>query len=351
MTGKPASQSASRWRHLNKVRWLSLALVFSMTAILPILAVYQTLVSAHAYDLLAPDQVLIYDTVERATRSFAPDPETDLDVIKGTTWSGTFSRFKMSDPLAVLAHIAATKTVLWSFAITALLPLIATLLFGRIFCGWICPANFIYELNSNIIMWFEHHGIRFNKKHIDTRLKYLVLLVGLILSAYTGVIWIAAIYPPAIIGRELYFAIALGGFGGGAVFFLLTVMLDTFVQRRAFCRYLCPGGALYSLLGRYRLVRIQRSVNSCDDCVKCNLACEFGLDPMNDHFGQECNNCTACIAACPVDALTFKVSMRDQAAQGPGHKGPRYLKNQKDNSLTDSRSKELKLKESNHGAA
>jgi len=135
---------------------------------------------------------------------------------------------------------------------------------------------------------------------------------------------VAAVYPPAIIGREIYYAVALGGFGVGAVFFAITLLFDLLVARRGFCRYLCPGGAVYSLLGWFRAVRIQREVKSCNDCVKCNAVCEFGLDPMRDHFGQECNNCSACIAVCPTDALRFTLALRDRPEQGPGHLGRRY---------------------------
>jgi len=96
------------------------------------------------------------------------------------------------------------------------------------------------------------------------------------------------------------------------------------VSRRGFCRYVCPGGALYSLLGRYRLFRIRRIVENCNDCAKCNAVCEFGLDPLRDNFGQECNNCTACIAVCPTDALTFRIKIADDYNQGPGHLGKKY---------------------------
>ena len=118
--------------------------------------------------------------------------------------------------------------------------------------------------------------------------------------------------------------VALGGFGAGAVFFVATLLFDLLVARRGFCRYLCPGGALYSLLGRYRLVRIRRVVETCNDCAKCNAVCEFGLDPLRDGFGQECTNCAACIAVCPTDALTFTIRPTDYPAQGPGHLGRQY---------------------------
>ena len=161
-------------------------------------------------------------------------------------------------------------------------------------------------------------------RRFDKRIKYGVLALALILSAVSGSVLAGVIYPPAIIGREIYYTIAQGGLGVGTVFVLATLLFDILVARCGFCRYLCPGGALYSLLGRYRLVRIRRVVEGCNDCAKCNVVCEFDLDPMRDGFGQECNNCTACIAICPTDALTFTLRPSDYPAQGPGHLSHRY---------------------------
>jgi ferredoxin-type protein NapH len=309
------------WRHLNKLRWLVLCLVLATLVLLPLVHLYQTYVAAHAYDLLAPEEKRPYDVMEMLTAPLVDDPAEDLDAIKGTTWSGTFWSLRLTDPLAALGQIAAGLGFHWPFLLTALIPLAVTAVFGRIFCGWICPATLIYELNSNFASWLRWAGLDLGNRRFDLRLKYAVLVLGLVLSAASGVVLVATIYPPAIIGRELYYVIALGGFGAGTVFFLVTLLFDLLVARRGFCRYLCPGGALYSLLGRFRLVRIRRLVENCNDCAKCNVICEFGLDPMADGFGQECNNCTACIAICPTAALTFTIRPSDVAAQGPGHLG------------------------------
>ena len=311
-------------RHLNKLRWVSLVSVFLILILLPYISVYQSYVAAHAYDLLTPPERNLYDVMEMLTTPFVNDPEHDLDAIKGTTWSATIFGLKLSDPLSVVGQISAGLDIYSPFLITALIPIIITLIFGRIFCGWICPATLLYELNTNFAAWLHRAGLPTGNRHFDRRLKYLVLVVGGILSMVTGSVLFAAIYPPAIIGREIYYAIALGGFGAGAVFFVLTLLFDLMVARRGFCRYVCPGGALYSLLGRYRLFRIQRKADSCNDCAKCTAVCEFELDPMRDGFGQECNNCTACIAVCPTDALVFKINVKDITYQGPGHLGRHY---------------------------
>ena len=321
-------ENPSALRHLNKLRWLVLTFIFLMLVLLPFIHIYQSYVAAHAYDLLLPNEKAIYDAMEWLTAPFVNDPEHDLDLIKGTTWSGSLFGLKLSDPLAILSQMAASFSLYWPFILTGLIPVVVTVLLGRVFCGWICPATFIYELNDTLAAWMRRAGVPLGDKVYDKRIKYLILLAGLVLSMLLGSIMTAAIYPPAIIGRELYYAIAQGAFGSGAVFFILTILFDLLVARRGFCRYLCPGGALYSLLGRYRLLRIQRVVEDCNDCKKCNVVCEFGLDPLQDGFGQECNNCTACIAVCPTDALVFKIQAHDQEFQGPGHLGHAYRNQQ-----------------------
>ncbi len=319
-----ASRPFYLWRHLNKVRWVILSLVFALLIVIPVLHLYQTYVAAHAYDLLAPSEKRLYDIVEFATSPFISDPANDLDAIKGNTWSGHFWGLQVSDPLAVVSQIAAGLSLYWPFILTALIPLVLTIILGRFFCSWLCPATLIYELNSNLAAWLKWAGLKLPSFQFDRRFKYGVLAIGLVLSSLAGSVLIATIYPPAIIGRELYFVIASGGFGVGIIIFIVTLLFDLLVARRGFCRYLCPGGALYSLLGRYRLVRIRRIVENCNDCAKCNVVCEFGLDPLRDDFGQECTNCAACMAICPTEAMTFILRLSDYPAQGPGHLGKQY---------------------------
>lgn len=312
------------WKHLNKLRWVSLSVVFGMLIVLPFIHVYQTYVAAHAYDLLAPSEKQLYDIMEAATSPFVSDPEMQLDAVKGNTWSGTFWDFQLSDPLAVVGQVSAGLMLYWPFILTALVPFVLTAVFGRFFCGWICPATLLYELNTSLAALLRRAGLHIGNKRYDRRLKYAVLALGAGISAVTGSVVFASFYPPLLVGREIYYAVALSGFGAGAVFFLLTLLFDLLVARRGFCRYICPGGALYSLIGHFRLFRIRRIVESCNDCAMCTAVCEFGLDPLRDKFGQECNNCSACIAICPTDAMTFYISPVDIPYQGPGHLGRHY---------------------------
>ena len=123
-------------RHLNKLRWVVLSTVFLMLLMLPFVHLYQTYVAAHAYDLLPAGEKQIYDVMEKLTSPFVSDPEKQLDQIKGNTWSGTIFGLKISDPLAVVSQTAAGHKFYWPFILTGLIPLIFTLLLGRIYCGW-----------------------------------------------------------------------------------------------------------------------------------------------------------------------------------------------------------------------
>lgn len=316
-------------RHLNKVRWTVQIVVFCLLVLLPLFSVYQNFAAAHAYDFLAPDEKSLYDFIEWLTAPFVSQPVRDLNALKGTTWSGTLFGLQLSDPLAVISQVVTAMALYWPFIITAAIPVFFTAVFGRFYCGWLCPANVLYEINDKIRDLLTWAGVPLRQKRMDGRLKYVVLIVGLVISALFGWIAVSAIYPPAIIGRELYFGLAAGGIGAGSGFLLMTVLFDLLVARRGICRTLCPGGALFSLLGRYRLVRIQREVKDCNDCGLCNQACMFALDPMRDGFGQECNNCTACMADCPTDCLKFSLSLKDIPYQGHGFLSPVQKKQQK----------------------
>lgn len=313
------------WRQLNKIRWLVLSLVFALLILLPFISLYQNFVAGHAYDLLTPYEKRVYDVVEWITDPISQgDPARTLDMIKGNTWSGTLFGLALSDPLALLGQMAAQMAIYWPLLLTTLIPIGFTLFFGRFYCGWICPATFLYELNDIFCGYLRQLGLLPRGRRLDLRLKYGVLAVGVGLSTVLGTVVFSSIYPPLIVGREIQYWVTANGIGAGSAFFVITLLFDLLVARRGFCRYLCPGGALYALLGRYRLVRIQRLVSRCNDCTLCDRACPFVLRPMRDGFGQECNNCAACIAACPSDALTFRLGIQDRPYQGHGHLSPTH---------------------------
>ncbi|SUZ52847.1 uncharacterized protein METZ01_LOCUS5701 [marine metagenome] len=298
-------------RHINKVRYFIQVLVLLFILSTPILSLYQSNVAARAIQWMDGNEKLLFGTIDNIVRWFTNNPENDLDIIKGSVWSAQIGDFKMSDPLALLGQFAAEKQFYWPFVATILFPVGLTLLLGRFFCGWICPAYLFYEIGDVFRQLLNRAGTRPRNIKLSLKTKYIVLGLGTLTGIIFGVVVFPMIYPPAIISREWYYLVYLGVFGSGLTLLGVSLLFEMTMSRRAVCRYLCPGGALYSLLGKFRVVRIRRNASACIDCVKCNHVCGLGLEPMSDLTGMECNTCTACIAICPTDALTLRLGWKD----------------------------------------
>jgi ferredoxin-type protein NapH len=149
-----------------------------------------------------------------------------------------------------------------------------------------------------------------------------LLAIGLGLTALLAVPVLGYVYPPAVLSREIHdFVFALfdraehGRFGlwlGGTSWMTAVigsiVAIELFVSRRWWCRYVCPGGALYSLLGTARPLRVKLRHERCTECALCVAACPMGLNPMKNEMGVECDNCGVCISSCEDDALGYGVA-------------------------------------------
>ncbi len=193
----------------------------------------------------------------------------------------------------------------------------ASVLLGRVFCGYLCPVHLLLEgverLRELISRLF---GVRLHDVQFRHRTKYLVLAAGLVLTAVAGVQLLPLIYPPRVLAQEVFMAAFYGALGWGIWLLGFIVVFEILVSRRWWCRYICPGGALWSLLGRFRLVRIHKDADTCDRCGDCIGACPFGLNPMVEDPGQECDNCGLCRRACAqhfdhrANALGVRVALR-----------------------------------------
>ncbi|MDF1665030.1 MAG: 4Fe-4S binding protein [Planctomycetota bacterium] len=242
--------------------------------------------------------------------------------IRGGPWSAQIGSVSVTDPLAASESIAASRSVHWVLVISVALPLLITIIFGRVFCSWICPVGFLLEMSDKFRGLLKFLELRPFDVQFPRSTKYILLFTGLIASFWLMSPLLGYIYPPAILGREAHdyvFAFfdraesgqAGMGWDGLSVmsgFLLGIVIFEQTVARRWWCRVVCPGGGLYSLLGVFRLTRIRRRAASCTSCGDCVRDCPMGLAPMRDEMGIECDNCGVCLSVCGDDALHYRVT-------------------------------------------
>lgn len=267
--------------------------------VVPALGRYQALRNQH--DQVGIQSELAPRLVDSLLGGMA-DPEPVTAAVRGSVWTLRVGSHVISDPLAGADFAAASRALLDPFLLTILLPVLLTLLLGRVFCGWICPADLLFEAGSRLRDWA---GIE-TDVHFSRSTKFAVLGVGLAVSAWLGSQTLAEVYPPRLVSGEVYGWIWYHRFGVGAWFLLFVLALEIFLSRRFWCRYVCPGGALYVLLGSRRRLRLEVDRPLCDGCGDCLPACEFGLKPMAKEVGPECNNCGACLPTCHSEALAIR---------------------------------------------
>lgn len=205
-------------------------------------------------------------------------------------------------------HPAATVTVL--------VLSLSALLLGRAFCAWFCPlglaGEWLHGLRSRLLpgewtppRWLD--AVLRGQKFLVLGFLLFIILLAVPAAALPG--YLASPYHQAADMKM------------GAFFFNLTlisglclgwVLLLTATFRQGFCRYLCPYGAWFALLGLLTPLRIRRDPARClrslgHDCDKCSRVCPSRIQVHQLIAVQslECTSCQSCVAACPkrADAL------------------------------------------------
>jgi tetratricopeptide (TPR) repeat protein/ferredoxin len=212
------------------------------------------------------------------------------------------------------------------FLIVALL---ATLVFGRFFCGWGCHIVALQDLCGWIM---KQLGVR--PKPFRSR---LLVYVPLALACYMFV-W------PTL--RRLVIERPAGSFPGftdhlmttsfwatfpGPLFAVLTFLSCGFVAvyllgAKGFCTYGCPYGGLFVLVDRLSPGRIVVD-DSCEQCGHCTVTCTSNVLIHEEVrlYGQVvdpgCMKCMDCVTVCPKGALSFSFAKPSLFKQAPVNVG------------------------------
>ncbi len=288
---------------------------------------------------------------------------------EAASWVDLFFRF---DPLAAFGTMLAAREWMPRLA-PAVVTVVAALVLGRVWCGWICPLGTVLE-------WSRFKTARRLGPRLPPRLKsakYVLLGVIAVMATFGGLTLMvldpislltrtattsllpAFVYAVDSVERTLvgwgvggglvdWVESALRGkvlpfyqphFAQGVALFLLfvAVVLLNALADRFWCRYLCPLGALLGLLAKVQVLRPLVG-HGCTDCGACVRSCR--LDAIEPAGGRgpaaeagsagaaadgpaasaptrpavvtsECTLCLDCFVACPEkDAMTLGAAYR-----------------------------------------
>ncbi len=252
--------------------------------------------------------------------------------------------FLRLDPLVGVGTMVASREFL-SYLIPGLVVLASALLFGRVFCGHICPMGTTLDVMQSPLIGRKKPSAK--RASFEATAKYrsykYLALVGIIAAGAAGVSLVFVGSPLSLITRFyglcLYPILLLLGdasldVGAGPLSYLgfqsLTYVqpsLKVFatnifvglliagitglslVHSRFWCRNLCPAGALMGLFSWRPLVRRQVA-DSCTKCGQCIRECPTGAiskEPSKT-VHAECIVCLHCSKICPESSISFSWS-------------------------------------------
>jgi len=264
--------------------------------------------------------------------------------------------FLLADPLLALTSLA-NGVLKWELLL-AIPVLLSPLFLGRAFCGYVCPTGFLIEL-------FGPRKERQAGPRVRTILRKIPLfglVVVLFLLVFGSAVYLVfdplslltrsattLLYPAVdralrLVGDIAYLAPPLRGtvdtvtetltgrllFPNGLAYRLQLVIFAMFVailaiswiERRLWCRHLCPLGALLGLVGRKAIYGRVVDQSLCRSCEACTDVCP--MDAIRDAgAATDCSRCQIgleCADTCPHGAIRWGRRPRKQHVHDPSRR-------------------------------
>ena len=200
-----------------------------------------------------------------------------------------------------------------------------TVVFGRIFCGWICPQTIFLEMVFRKIDYLiegdRNKQMKLDRQEWNTEkiwkrsLKWSIFIIISLLITHWMFMYIVG-------NQEVFTMIKEGPFNNFTSFLVMIIFTGAFYFtfawfREQVCTLVCPYGRLQGVLIDKQTINVyydfKRGENrskwrkgedrkaegkgDCIDCNQCVVVCPTGID-IRDGQQLECVNCTACIDAC-----------------------------------------------------
>jgi len=276
--------------------------------------------------VLEPGEPLTQEQLDAIATSFGP---WSLSETKPGSWSSHYTDdfqgkekiaaelFLILDPLVSISTAIAARCWVWSLVAAGVILLVCVFL-PRGFCGYICPLGTLIDL-FDWALGRRVPFVRVTGRGWWVHIKYY-LLIAVLTGSLFGVLLSGFVAAIPVVTRAAAFVLtpfetgisrdrhqiphAGGGHYLSLVLFCMVLGLG-FLRPRFWCRYVCPTGALFSIVNLLRVT--ERKVEmTCIHCKKCADVCPFdAIEPDFTTRAIDCTLCQTCGGVCPTRSIKF----------------------------------------------
>jgi ferredoxin-type protein NapH len=236
----------------------------------------------------------------------------DIQILEGSLTASRFLGFHLIDLNSALQVMLAHKHILVNLVIgTVTVFVLWVLLGGRSFCSWVCPYHLLAEWAESLHLYLVKKK-RVSDHTFHRGMRSVLWLLFASLAFATGYTVFETLSLTGILSRALIY-----GPGLALLWVLLWLLIEVFYSRRAWCRYFCPIGLTYGVVGLPSPMQVTYRLESCfheGDCRKvclvphvleCVIKGRATAEQMD--IGADCTRCGLCVDTCPSGALRFEV--------------------------------------------
>lgn len=236
----------------------------------------------------------------------------DIQILEGSLTASRLIGFHLADVYSSLLVMLAQRHVAVNLVIgAATIALFWGVVGGRSFCAWVCPYHLVAEWAEMLHLRLAERGIvRDHPLHRGVRVAFWLAFA--LLAFVSGHTLFLALNPIGVLSRALVYGASLA-----LLWVLALLAFEVVYARRAWCRYVCPIGLTYGILGAKAPVKVTYDLESCAHEGECRKVCEVPhvlditikgrADEPKLDVGPDCTRCGLCVDVCPTGALRYEL--------------------------------------------